>query len=275
MRKHFDAFGVAKQLNLDMVKQLHVNNKVILITGGYGFLGKAIVESLCFHGANVFILGKDRSKYLIAFGENVENLQFIPCDVSDTSSIKKSFQEIFTSTGKIDVLINNAFYCKGNSPEQMSDEEWEYSIDGSLNSVFRCIREVIPFLKKSKEGRIINVSSMYGLVSPPFEMYDDFPEYLNPPHYGAAKAGVLQLTRYYANYLGKYGITVNTITPGPFPSDTVKENKGFEAELSERSSLGRVGLPEDLAGAFVFLSSSAASYITGQNIVVDGGWTSK
>ena len=114
---------------------------------------------------------------------------------------------------------------------------------------------------------------MYGMVAPQFEVYEKHPQFLNPPHYGAAKAGVLQLGKYYASYLGTMNINVNTITPGPFPSDEVKENKSFVSALEQKTSLKRVGLPEDLAGAFVFLSSEASNYITGQNIIVDGGWT--
>ncbi|HKB44766.1 MAG TPA: SDR family oxidoreductase, partial [Chitinophagaceae bacterium] len=98
---------------------------------------------------------------------------------------------------------------------------------------------------------------------------------LNPPHYGAAKAGILQLTKYYASYLGSSGITVNCVTPGPFPSLEVQKNHKFIEKLSARTLLGRIGKPEDLAGAFVFLSSDAANFITGQNLVVDGGWTVK
>jgi gluconate 5-dehydrogenase len=157
----------------------------------------------------------------------------------------------------------------------MTDDEWAYGIDGSLNSVFRCIREVIPYFKSQGAGKIINVSSMYGIVAPQFEVYDDFPQFLNPPHYGAAKAGIIQLTKYYASYLGKLNINVNAVTPGPYPSDKVQKSDGFVKELEKKTCLNRIGNPEDLAGAFVFLASDASNYITGHNIVVDGGWTIK
>jgi gluconate 5-dehydrogenase len=157
----------------------------------------------------------------------------------------------------------------------MLDKDFEYCLEGTLSSVFRMIKAIIPIYKKLGTGKIINVSSMYGVVAPQFEVYNEFPEYLNPPHYGAAKAGVIQLTKYYASYLGKYNILVNCVTPGPFPSDTVQEKRGFVEELEKRTILGRVGTPEDLAGAFVFLTSDASSFITGHNLVVDGGWTIK
>ncbi|AWI24462.1 SDR family NAD(P)-dependent oxidoreductase [Flavobacterium pallidum] len=256
-----------------MIQTFSLTGKTVVITGGYGYLGKAITESLRFHGALVYVLGRNEESFENTF-EDKDNLFFQTCDVSETASIQQAFEAI-NKVRPIDILINNAFFSKGQSPETMSDEDWATGIDGTLNSVFKCIREIIPYFKASGSGKIINVSSMYGMVAPQFEVYDDFPQFLNPPHYGAAKAGILQLTRYYANYLGKYNINVNAVTPGPFPSGTVQETEGFIKALEVKTSLGRIGKPEDLAGAFVFLASGASNFITGQNIVVDGGWTSK
>lgn len=261
-----------------MVYTFSLKNKVIIVTGGYGHLGKAITESLLYHEATVYVLGRDETKFTEAFPDSIINkslLYFVSGDISETESIVNSFQNVFDKEGKIDVLINNAFYSKGQSPEEMTDEEWNYCIDGTLSSVFRTTRSIIPFFKTSGKGKIINVSSMYGVVAPQFEIYDEFPAYLNPPHYGAAKAGVIQLTKYYASYLGKYNVQVNAVTPGPFPSDSVQQSEGFVNELKSKTSLNVIGKPEDLAGAFVFLASDTANFITGQNVIVDGGWTSK
>lgn len=257
-----------------MIYTFDLKEKVVLITGGYGYLGKAITNSLLFHNATVIVLGRSVEKFENTFSKN-ENLHFFHCDISSTESIIDAFKFIFGEFKRIDVLINNAFYSKGQSPEKMTDEEWEYGIDGSLNSVFKSIREIIPFMKKQKFGKIINVSSMYGMTAPEFEVYEDFPQYLNPPHYGAAKAGIIQLTKYYASYLGNLGLQVNSITPGPFPSENVQKSKEFVNDLAKHTCLNRIGKPEDLAGAFVFLSSDASDFITGQNIIVDGGWTTK
>lgn len=261
-----------------MIYTFSLKNKVIIITGGYGHLGKSITESLVFHEATVYVLGRDEAKFNDVFKNsniNKSSLHFIAGDISKTESIINAFQSVFDTEGKIDVLINNAFYSRGQSPEHMTDEDWAYCIDGTLNSVFRATREIIPFYKTKGQGKIINVSSMYGVVAPQFEIYEEFPQYLNPPHYGAAKAGVLQLTKYYASYLGNQNIQVNAVTPGPFPSETVQQTEGFIKALETKTSLNRIGKPEDLAGAFVFLASDAANFITGQNIIVDGGWTSK
>jgi NAD(P)-dependent dehydrogenase (short-subunit alcohol dehydrogenase family) len=259
-----------------MVHTFDLKNKVILVTGGYGHLGRAITESLIYHKATVYVMGREESRFNEAF-QNVpnSNLHFVLCDISDSDIINKSIDEILKKEEKIDVIINNAFYSRGQSPDEMSNEDWDYCLDGTLSSVFRMIKALIPIFKNQNNGKIINVSSMYGLVAPQFEAYSEHPEFLNPPHYGAAKAGVIQLTKYYASYLGKHNIQVNCVTPGPFPSNTVQEKGDFVVELEKRTCLGRIGTPEDLAGAFVFLASNASDYITGQNIIVDGGWTIK
>ena len=222
------------------------------------------------------MLGRTESKFNKAFEGNPhigKTLHFQECDISETASVKDAFQAVLSKQKGIDVLINNAFYLDGQDPLGMTDEQWDSGIDGTLSSVFRCIREVVPHIEKSEAPRIINVSSMYGVVAPDFDVYKEFPESLNPPHYGAAKAGVIQLSKYYASYLGEKGVTVNTITPGPYPSETVQEKEKFVELLAQKTLLKRIGKPEELAGAFVFLASDASGYITGQNIIVDGGWT--
>jgi gluconate 5-dehydrogenase len=261
-----------------MIFTFSLNKKVIIISGGYGHLGKAITRSLLFHGATVYILAKSKNKFEEAFSDELnetKNLYMVEGDVSSSESIRNAFKIVFEQQGKIDVLINNAFYTAGKSPELMTDQEWVDGLDGTLASVFRAIREIIPYFKIKGKGKIINVSSMYGMVAPDFSVYDEFPAFINLPNYGASKAGVIQLTKYYASYLGKAGINVNCVTPGPFPSVEVQKSKGFVERLVDNTLLNRIGQPEDLAGAFVFLASDTSNFITGQNIVVDGGWTAK
>jgi NAD(P)-dependent dehydrogenase (short-subunit alcohol dehydrogenase family) len=259
-----------------MVYSFDLSEKVVVITGGYGYLGKAICESLLFHGAQVFVLGKSKDKFIQAFGKDLhQQLYFVTCDISSTSKIQTAISEVISHRGRIDVLINNAVYSRGRNPDNLSDEDWSYTLEGVLESTYKFIREVIPIMRNQKSGSIINVSSMYGVVAPQFEVYEQYTDFLNPPHYGAAKAGVIQMTKYFASYLGKQGILVNSVSPGPFPSESISENKGFVKELEAKTCLGRVGKPEDLAGIFVFLSSEASRFITGHNFVVDGGWTIK
>ncbi|MCX7144171.1 MAG: SDR family oxidoreductase [Proteobacteria bacterium] len=249
-----------------------LQGKVVLLTGGYGYLGQSIASGLAEFGAHVFVLGKSEEKFQQIFSGS-KSISFETCDVGQTASVEAAFSSVAKNAGKIDVLINNAFFCRGNDVEKMSDDDWEFSIEGTLNSVHRCVRAVLPYLKRRSRGKIINVSSIYGMVAPHFSIYEDFPQQLNPSHYGAAKAGVIQLTRYFAVFLGPHNINVNCVTPGTFPSAKTQENNAFIAELTELSPLKRIGHPDDLKGAFIFLSSGASDYVTGHNLVVDGGWT--
>lgn len=250
-----------------------LEGQTVLLTGGYGHLGRAAAIGLAAHGATVIVLGRHEEKFHERFAGCSSSIHFQACDISQTASIHAAFKVASARTGRIDALINNAFYCRGNDPEQLTDDDWAYSIDGTLNSVYRATREVIPYFKTQRAGRIVNVSSMYGMVSPNFTVYEQAPEQLNPPHYGAAKAGVIQLTRYYAAYLARYGVNVNCVTAGPFPSENTQRNVEFIEELKSMNPMRAIGKPEDIVGAFVFLCSPASGYVTGHNLVVDGGWT--
>ena len=250
-----------------------LHDKVVLVTGGYGHLGVTMCRGLSKAGALVYVLGKTEDKFKEQFSAEEKAIHFKSCDLSQTSEIQESFSSIFDKHQAIDVLINNGVYLRGQNPLEISDSDWQHSIDGALNSVYRCIREVAPFFKTKGKGKLINIASMYGMVSPDFSLYENAPDFLNPPHYGAAKAGVIQLTKYFAQYLGQHNIQVNAISPGPFPNDAIQNDKEFVQALKSRTALKRIGKPEDLVGAVVFLSSSAADFITGHNLVVDGGWT--
>ncbi|SNS56142.1 gluconate 5-dehydrogenase [Ekhidna lutea] len=256
--------------------KIELSEKVILLTGGYGHLGKGIAENLALHGGKVFVAGRSYEKFKKAFKNSIENIEFLQCDIGKEGEVRSAAGSIFESEGKFDAVINNAFYSRGQDPENMTSEDWAFGIDGNLNCVFRSIKEVLPILKKNQSGKIINVSSMYGMLAPDFGIYDEYQEYLNPPHYGAAKAGVIQLTKYYAGYLGKHNIMVNCVSPGPFPSKAVQEaSPGFIQQLSRKTALNRIGIPSDIGGIFTFLVSDASNFVTGQNFVIDGGWTIK
>jgi NAD(P)-dependent dehydrogenase (short-subunit alcohol dehydrogenase family) len=143
-----------------------------------------------------------------------------------------------------------------------------------LGSVFRSIREVMPYMKMTGMGNIINIASMYGIVVPDFRLYEgECLGSFNPPQYGAAKAGVIQLTKYFAEYLIPFNIRVNAISPGTFPSKSTQKNKEFIRRLSSKNPANRIGVPDDLKGTLVYLASDASKYVIGQNIQVDGGWT--
>ena len=249
-----------------------LSGQTVLLTGGYGHLGQAIAAGLLAHGARVVVLGRSAEKFTHIFGDT-ENAHFIFCDVSETASVQAAFRQSVDLYGLPSVLINNAFYSRGQQPDALPDADFALGLDGSVGTAYRCLREVLPYLRERGAGKIINVASMYGVVAPDFAAYDAHPQFLNPPHYGAGKAAMIQLTKYFASYLGPENIQVNCVSPGAFPSDTVRAEVEFESELRRRIPLERVGEPQDLAGAFVFLSSAAANFVTGHNLVVDGGWT--
>lgn len=260
---------------MNQQKLFSLDGKVIAITGGYGHLGANISTALAEFGAKVIVLAKSKKKFEVVFKNHAGlSIDFINLDISSEKSIRIGFAAIVKKYKRIDVLVNNAYYISGLDPLEINDKEWAHGIDGTLNSVYRCIREVSSYMIREKSGRIINVASMYGMVSPNFEIYKHHEKFLNPPHYGAAKAGVIQLSRYFSVYLARHNVLVNSVSPGAFPNENVQEDRGFIRNLKSKIPLGRIGTPDDLKGIFVFLSSDASSYITGQNFVIDGGWTS-
>ena len=260
---------------MDYKKLFDLTGKVCIVTGGMGYLGSENVKVLKDFGATVVVAGSPSSQARWeSTTEHVADM-FALCDIASTDSIKACFKTVYDTYGHIDVLVNcatfGAGFGAGSNIEFMEDEVWEKGIDGALNSVFRCTREVIPYMKKTG-GSIINYSSMYGEVSPDLRIYGDSPQ-KNPPNYGAGKAGVEQLTRYSAGALAQYGIRVNSVTPGPFPDMKKKPDDAFMANLKNKTMLGRVGEAYEMAGAVLLLASDASTFMTGSNIVVDGGWT--
>lgn len=255
-----------------------LKNKVIIITGGYGHIGSGIVKGLLSLNALVIVAGRSVEKFEVKFPNNPKNLFFEQFDISNEGDyFSERFNNLSSKYGKIDVVINNAHFTKGSSQISMNDEDFEYTLKGVLGSVHKSIQAIIPIFRKQGGGKVINVSSMYGHISPNFEkLYEgeNCEKYANPPHYGAAKAGVIQLTKYYASLLGKEGIYVNAISPGPFSKQKIQEdNPVFIERLKNSNPLNRIGKPDDMVGIVALLSSSASDFITGQNICVDGGWT--
>jgi len=254
-----------------------MSKKNVLIIGGAGYLGKAMSSSLSELGANIIIASRDKKKGELAVRILKKNgghkVFFHPVDITSEKSIlelKKIVVKKFKN--KLDVLINSGWSGKKNTFESTSEEDWKYDIDTCLNGVFKSIKIFLPLLKKSK-GNILNIGSAYAHVAPDYRMYDS-PKYSNPPSYGAAKAGVVQLTKYCASFFSKDKIRVNCISPGayPFPK-TIKENPAFIKRLSAKCPSNRIGYPEDLKGVVALLCSDAGAFITGQNICIDGGWS--
>ncbi len=259
-------------------KLFDLSSKIAIVTGGCGHLGNVMVRALMLFNAKVIVAGRSEEKYKNIFTEEErKSLTFREIDIISSVSINNCLNKVYEDFGQIDILVNNAAITRGRSQKNMTDEDWSFSMEGVAGSVHKTIRAVIPIMKNQNSGKIINIASMYGMVSPDFNtLYkgENCENYTNPPHYGAAKAAMIQLTKYYAVFLAEYNIQVNAISPGPFPNLTIqKENPAFIKRLKTKNPLHKIGIPEDLIGVLVLLSSKGSNFITGQTIQVDGGWT--
>lgn len=256
----------------------NLTGETALVTGGTGHLGFAIASGLSEHGANVIIGGRDLDRCTAA-AKKIEadtgNKCFaVELNISSREGIGRGMQEAARKAGHFNILFNNAAFAAPNSLEKMTEEEWQIGFDGTATATMYCMQEAIAHLEASPVDNrsIINIASIYGVVSPDPGMYGDS-GFNNPPNYGAGKAAVLQLTRFAACHLASRKIRVNAISPGPFPNPAVQKNSWFIEQLEKKVPLSRIGQPEDLKGAAVFLASKAAGYVTGHNLLVDGGWT--
>lgn len=259
---------------MDYKKLFDLTGKVVIVTGGNGYLGAENVKILKDFGATVISTSRSAENTRWEGEENARDM-FIQCDISSNESVKNCFKTVYEKYGRIDCLVNcasfGAGYGQGSQLEYMDDETFAKGMEGTINSTFRCIREIVPYMKENG-GSIINYGSMYGMVSPDLRIYGDNPQ-KQPPNYGAGKAAIEQLTRYAAGALAQYNIRVNCVTPGPFPNPANQTDEAFNKQLANKTMLGRFGQAYEMAGPVLLLASDASTFTTGSNIVVDGGWT--
>lgn len=253
---------------------LSLKGRVAVVTGGAGYLGSVISETLAEQGAHVVVCSRDEVKCR-RFADALSARFGVEClgigaDLMNSASFEKAARKAAAKFGKINILVNNAWSTKKNTFEAATEEEWKRDMDW-LTALFMAVKKTAAHLKKTR-GVILNVASMYGVLAPDHRVYERA-DLANPPGYGTAKAGVIQLTRYLASFLSPHKIRVNAITPGAFPlPETQEKDAAFTRRLSERNPMGRVGEPDDLKGAVALLCSDASKYMTGQNLCVDGGW---
>ena len=252
---------------------INFKDKNVLVTGAAGGIGSEIVKNMHSLGASIIISGSNEKKLANFSNQFSSPLLYYPADLSKYDDIEQLVNNTLDKfNNKLDILINCGWSGKKNTFESINSEDWQYDIDTCLTGVFDSIKIFLPNLKKGR-GNILNIGSAYSHVAPDYRMYSTS-KYANPPSYGSAKAGVVQLTKYCASFFSKYKIRVNCLSPGayPFPK-TIKENPKFIKRLSEKCPANRIGYPDDLKGAVALLCSDAGSFITGQNILVDGGWS--
>lgn len=256
-----------------------LENKVAIVTGGAGRLGSQICDGLAEAGAHVVIASRNLERCqqnadeLRAKGANSHPFYL---DVTVPASWQQLVQTVMDKLGRIDILVNNAYSGSHRRFEEMTLEEFESASRGAISSVFLGSQAVVHHMREIRQGAIINISSIYGVVAPDHRIYGRTG--LNSPcNYGAAKAGIIQLTRWLATYLASEGIRVNCISPGGFYDKKLRERPDYDdifvKNYCRGTPLGRMGRESDLKGVVVFLASAAAQYITGQNLVVDGGRT--
>jgi NAD(P)-dependent dehydrogenase (short-subunit alcohol dehydrogenase family) len=256
---------------------LSLEGRTALVVGGAGLLGGEISYALAELGATVIVASRDQAKCATFVAELTKKHPggrhcALSVDISKPDSIRQLLAATAERTGgELDILVNSGWSGRKNTFESISDEDWNNDLEICLSGVFRTVKAAEPLLRK-RRGVILSIASMYGHVAPDYRMYDS-ERFANPPSYGAAKAGVIQLTKYLASFLSPHGIRANCISPGPFPFEsTQRENPDFIARLRAKNPLDRIGRPYDLKGAAALLCSDAGAYITGQNVCVDGGW---
>jgi 3-oxoacyl-[acyl-carrier protein] reductase len=242
-----------------------LKNKVALVTGASRGIGKAIALTLAGYGAIVAVNycgSKEKADEIVnQIKENGGTAVAYQADVADFDGVKTMFADITKEFGRIDILINNAGITKDNLILKMSEEEFDAVINTNLKGVFNCLKQASRIMLKQKEGRIINISSISGVVGNPGQA-----------NYCAAKAGVIGITKSLAKELGSRGITVNAVAPGYINTDMTAVLKDeLKEKITELIPLRRLGEVEDIAETVAFLASDKASYITGQTIQVDGG----
>ena len=250
--------------------QITMKDRVAVITGGSKGLGKAMARGLAEAGADIVIASRHEDELQFALGEILEGTgrkgKFFVSDLSKREQAGLLARKTIEAMGRVDILINNAGTNKPEAIDAISDDTWDSVLELNLSSVMALTRAVVPDMKSRRWGRIIHISSIMGFVSK---------EKRNI--YSATKSALLGLARASSLDLGEFGITVNCIAPGPFMTDLPMSvlSDAEKKIFSDRTALGRWGDPKELAGPALLLSSDAGSYITGQTLVVDGGYLAR
>jgi gluconate 5-dehydrogenase len=276
-------------VSLEAGSLFSLEGRSALLTGASGYLGRTFARALLSNGARLIALGRsERLGELAAdwtreFGAN--RVRPYRVDMHDLPAFSSVLDEIATEEA-VDVLVNNAYEMGPNTGfnttegtlEAATLEQWTRHFTSGIYWPALTVQKLGPGMIKRGRGSIVNISTMYAVVAPDPRLYEGT-SYLNPPGYSSAKAATLAFTRYVASFWGSHGVRANAILPGPFSNtedvnpNSVDSADPFLSRLAVRTSLGRIGRPDELAGALLFLSSDASSYVTGQGLIVDGGWT--
>ena len=272
----------------NVLEKFQMQGQVAIVTGGAGLLGKQFARTLAQGGAAVVVADLNRmtantiAETLVKDGYNALG---VGVDVTDPASVAEMVETAVNVYGRLDVLVNSAALDPKFDPEAMARgipagsfedyplDEWRQALDVNLTGMFLCCQAAVkPMLLLDKKGSIINICSTYGLVGPDQRLYqrNGIQTAYKPVYYSVTKAGVLGMTRYLATYYAGTEIRCNALTPGGVYNN---HDEGFVASYSARAVMGRMAHIDEMNGALLFLASDASSYMTGANLVVDGGWT--
>jgi 3-oxoacyl-[acyl-carrier protein] reductase len=247
--------------------QVDLTDHVALVTGAGRGLGRTIAQSLAAAGAKVACVDVDEATLAETVGTIRDaggTAEPVACDVTDTARVAEVVGEVVDRWGKLDVLVNNAGITRDNLIMRMKDDQWDAVLAINLKGTFLFTRAATKPMMKARRGRIINIASVSGLMGNPGQV-----------NYSASKAGVIGLTRTVARELASRNITVNAVAPGFIATEmTAKLGEEVLTEVRKQIPLGRLGEPQDVADAVLFLASEAAGFVTGHVLTVDGGLTS-
>jgi len=271
-----------KIMSKNLKELFDMKDKVVIVTGSCGLLGPEYVDILSEAGADVVIGYYDSKKRAEKLKEDTirkhkTNPMCIYVDISSEYSVKRMVKAVVSIYGKIDVLVNNAYFSHArnkmcNVLEKTPLEEWRRTLEVNIDGVFLCCKHIGKQMMKQGYGNIVNISSIYGMIGTDQRIYENM-GFTTPLSYATCKGAILNMTRWLASYWREKNIRVNTLSPGGALSDVYTLSDEFINNYSYRTILGRMANTWDYKGAMLFLCSDASEYMTGANLVVDGGWT--
>ena len=253
-----------------------LDNKTIIVTGACGLLGREICKALAELNAGIVIADID----ILAAEKLHEELRGVyrapvivfPLDINSEESVNELVDELSKQAIRVDGLVNNAYprnATYGTIFEDITMDSWRENIDMHLNGYFNVSQKIARLMMQQKQGNIVNIASIYGMLGPDFKIYEGTTMTM-PAEYAAIKGAIINFTKYLATYLAAYNIRVNCLSPGGIFNG---QPAAFVEKYKQRTPMGRMGNPEDIAGGVLFLLSNLSSYMTGQNLVIDGGWS--